>query len=496
MSTPQPQETHRRTRFLAFELAIVLPTVGILAFLVLRRPEGLNRNLIVWMALIAAIDLLPVPAWHGLQLLLDFPLLIAVAMLYDPGIAGFALFVASFDPRELRREIGPVRALFNRAQMAASAMAAAAVFHALGDAESALPRLIIAAGAAIVAGYVVNAGLVTAGASILYDLRVSRVLKELHVGRPTEFLVSYVGLGAIGVVCAELFLDVDMWAVLAVVGLLIIARQLFFRTLALDKAHKELAAAYEAERRRVKDLEDLDREKAELSKVLSHDFMHAIAALRTYAVALSTRWDALEDAKRLDVVKWIERESDRLRALAQQSVAMMELEAHSLSLSLRAEQAVDLVREAADAVDELGGRLKVRVEPEAEGVVLMADHVRVLQVLTNLLRNAEKYSYPDTVVELEVTRHDGDVVFTVADQGSGIAPRDIGRLFQRFSRLSNPNDEDMPGSGLGLYICRRIADAHGGRIWVESEVGKGSAFSFALPLRGPGESGEEPRESH
>jgi len=164
---------------------------------------------------------------------------------------------------------------------------------------------------------------------------------------------------------------------------------------------------------------------------------------------------------------------------------MMELEAHSLSLSLRAERAVDLVREAADAVDELGGRLKVRVESDAEGVVLMADHVRALQVLTNLLRNAEKYSYPDTVVELQVTRRDDDVIFTVTDQGSGIAPRDIGRLFQRFSRLSNPNDQDMPGSGLGLYICRRIVDAHGGRIWVNSEVGKGSAFYFSLPLEGP-----------
>jgi two-component system, NtrC family, sensor histidine kinase KinB len=73
---------------------------------------------------------------------------------------------------------------------------------------------------------------------------------------------------------------------------------------------------------------------------------------------------------------------------------------------------------------------------------------------------------------------------------------DAGRLFQRFSRLSTPETEGIPGSGLGLYICRRIADAHGGRIWVESELTKGSTFSFALPLDGPPEAAREFRESH
>jgi signal transduction histidine kinase len=496
VSTSEAQVVKPRGRLAAFELVVVLPTLAALAFLLVRRPHDLKAGLVLWMAMIVAIDLLPVPAWHGLQLLMDFPLLIAVAILYPPAAAGFAVFIASFDPREFRREVGPLRALFNRSQVAASALAAGAVFHAIGDEGSAIPALIGAAFAAIVTAYAVNAGLVTAGASILYDLPVSRILKELRIGRPAEFLVSYLGLGGVGVVCAELYLQVGMWAVVAVVALLLLSRQLFFRTLALEKAHQELASAYAAERRRVKDLEDLDREKAQFSKILSHDFMHAIAMLRTYAVALSTRWTDLDEAKRLEVVRWIERESDRLRALAQQSVVMMELEADTVSLSLRPEHVVELVREAADSVDELGGRLKVDVHADVEGAVLMSDRVRVLQVLTNLLRNAEKYSDPATPIGLAVARQGEDIVFTVTDEGHGIAPGDVGRLFQRFSRLSTPETEGIPGSGLGLYICRRIADAHGGRIWVESELTKGSTFSFALPVDGPGQPGAELQDSH
>jgi signal transduction histidine kinase len=496
VSTSEAQVVKPRGRLVAFEAAVVLPTLLVLTTLLIRSPHDLKATLLLWMAMIAAIDLLPVPAWHGLQLLMDFPLLIAIAILYSPAAAGFALFVASFDPREFRREVGPLRALFNRSQVAASALAAGAVFHAVGDAGSPVPAMIGGAFAAIVTAYAINAGLVTTGASILYDLPVSRVLKELRIGRPAEFLVSYLGLGGVGIVCAELFRQVGMWAVVAVVALLLLSRQLFFRTLALEKAHKELASAYEAERGRVKDLEELDREKAQFSKILSHDFMHAIAMLRTYAVALSTRWVDLDEAKRLEVVRWIERESDRLRALAQQSVVMMELEADTVALSLRPEHVVELVREAADSVDELGGRLKVDVHADVEGAVLVSDRVRVLQVFTNLLRNAEKYSSPATPIELGIARRGEDVVFTVTDEGPGIAPTDIERLFQRFSRLSTPETEGIPGSGLGLYICRRIVDAHGGRIWVESELTKGSTFSFALPIVGPPQTGTDLQDSH
>ena len=106
---------------------------------------------------------------------------------------------------------------------------------------------------------------------------------------------------------------------------------------------------------------------------------------------------------------------------------------------------------------------------------------RIIQVMLNLLSNAAKYSAPDTPIELRVAEANGSVMFSVSDQGPGIGAEDIGRLFQQFSRIRQEGREQLAGSGLGLYICRRIVEAHGGKIWVESELARGSTFAFTIP---------------
>src|SRR6266542_3021785 len=141
----------------------------------------------------------------------------------------------------------------------------------------------------------------------------------------------------------------------------------------------------------------------------------------------------------------------------------------------------ELVHEAADAVDQLGGRLQVMVPAGAEGVLVLADRTRVLQVTRNLLLNAESYSEAGTPVGLEVVTNSTKVVFSVKDRGPGIPPEQTGLLFKQFSRLPGSERDGRGGSGLGLYISRQIVEAHGGRIWVESTVGEGSSFSFSLP---------------
>ncbi|HXF58090.1 MAG TPA: sensor histidine kinase [Actinomycetota bacterium] len=465
--------------FVAFEAGVVLPTLALIGALLARRPAALEPSLLLWGALIAVVDLLPVPAWRGLMLLLDFPLLVAVATLHDPAAAALTLFVASVDPRLLRGEVGLLRNLFNRSQLALSALAASVVYQRLAPPPAASAEVAVAALGAILAAYAVNATLVAVGASLLYRESLARVSRQLRIGHPVEFLVSYLGLGGIGVVAARLYEEVGFWAVLSLVVPLVVIRQLFFRTLALDRARAELAAAYEAERARVKDLEELDRRKAELSRMLTHDFMHAIASLRTYASTLIDRWEQLEDTRRLEVVLWIERGATRLRDLAEHSAALMQLDTDSLTLTTRPERAGDLAREASDSLPELAERLQVVAEGEAEEALVRADTPRVLQALRNLLINAERYSPPGTPIELRIRDGGAEVVYTVTDHGPGIAPEDLPRLFRRFSRLDN--SRDVPGSGLGLYIARRIAEAHGGRIWVESRVGEGSSFSLALP---------------
>ncbi|HEX9374326.1 MAG TPA: ATP-binding protein, partial [Roseiflexaceae bacterium] len=114
-----------------------------------------------------------------------------------------------------------------------------------------------------------------------------------------------------------------------------------------------------------------------------------------------------------------------------------------------------------------------------------ADYERTRQVLENLVSNAVKYS-PDGGVIRIAGRADGDhAIVSVSDQGIGIAPEEQGKLFRRFYRADNRLRRETQGAGLGLFLARAIVEAQGGRIWVESQSGRGSRFSFTLPLATP-----------
>jgi signal transduction histidine kinase len=245
-----------------------------------------------------------------------------------------------------------------------------------------------------------------------------------------------------------------------------------------------LEAAYEAERARVSELEGLGDEREDARGALTHDLMNSVAVLRAYATTLDQQWPQLDEDVRLEVVQWISRETGRLRDLSEQTLTVMRIDAGSLPKPSVERLAVELVREAVDAVDELGGRLKVQVEAGAEHACVRCDPVGLLQVLRNLLGNADRYSTQGTPVWLQLGRTGHEVVFSVRDQGPGIRLENTPLLFERFSRVPDPDGATRAprsGSGLGLYICRRIVQSHGGRIWVDSEVGRGSTFAFAIP---------------
>ena len=111
-----------------------------------------------------------------------------------------------------------------------------------------------------------------------------------------------------------------------------------------------------------------------------------------------------------------------------------------------------------------------------------ADRTRIERILGNLIDNAIKYSPQGGEVRVSAKRQDGDIMVSVQDQGIGIGTEDQAKLFDAFQRLDVSSRAGIQGTGLGLVVCRRLVEAHGGRIWVESEPGKGSVFSFTLPL--------------
>ena len=231
-----------------FEAAIVLPTLAGLT-LAITGAEGAEvqlvlGQLIVWVVIIALVELIPVPVWRGVHVSMGFPLMMVVAFLYPPQAAAAAALLAASDPREFRHEVGLLRALFNRCQVALAVGSASLIFHALAAVDSSNGwQLIAAAGLASIADYVVNTTLVCIAASIHFWMSPLRVIRELKVGRLSEYLVSYFGLSVFGVILAKVFTfnqETNWWVVPVFILPLLLARQMFFRNKALEEAHKEL----------------------------------------------------------------------------------------------------------------------------------------------------------------------------------------------------------------------------------------------------------------
>lgn len=246
VSSPPPAPVRESTRReQVFELAVFLPTVLALGWVSSAAVDVLTPTqtieLVVWIVVTAAVELIPVPLWRGTTISMGFPLLMVVAFLYPPAVAGAAAFLAASDPREVRREVTVLRALFNRSVIALSVWAASGAFHALVDIDSS-PAWALIAAAVLAAGvdYLVNFGVISLIASLHYKTTPIRVIRELRIGRLSEFVVSYLGLAVFGLILAKVFQQVGFFAVPVYVLPLLLARQMFFRSKALEEAHKEL----------------------------------------------------------------------------------------------------------------------------------------------------------------------------------------------------------------------------------------------------------------
>jgi signal transduction histidine kinase len=145
-------------------------------------------------------------------------------------------------------------------------------------------------------------------------------------------------------------------------------------------------------------------------------------------------------------------------------------------------EAVDSVRARATSVKGL----TLRLEPAEDVAIISGDAALLRQAVTNLVDNALKYSPNGGTVTVGLSLRNGQAVIRVADTGIGIAPEDQVRLFEKFYRIKRRDTVNIRGTGLGLAIVKSIVERHGGRVWVESELDKGSTFYISLPLSEPG----------
>ncbi|MGQ9682402.1 MAG: PAS domain S-box protein [Anaerolineae bacterium] len=227
---------------------------------------------------------------------------------------------------------------------------------------------------------------------------------------------------------------------------------------------------------------ELQEQREDLLRAVSHDLRNPLSAVLGTAQLVEHRLGRAGMERERQGLQTIITAARRMDAMIQDLVDAARLESGQLQLSLAPldlpRLAQGLLRRMAAAQDTS----RIRIEAPEGMPPALADPGRVERVLTNLLTNALKYSPPDTPVNVTFTSRANEIITSVSDRGPGIPPEAMPQLFQRYRRAPIANGRE--GLGLGLYISRQLVEAHGGRIWVESEVGVGSTFSFSLPVAG------------
>jgi signal transduction histidine kinase len=237
---------------------------------------------------------------------------------------------------------------------------------------------------------------------------------------------------------------------------------------------------YEAERRTVEELRRLSALRADFVSLVSHEVRTPMAAVIGSARTLRQRWRDLNPDQRDAFLALIADETDRLAALVGEVLDSSRIDAGTFSYSFVELDLAPLIRETVAAFEVVHADSTIQAEIPARFPPVRGDPVRLRQVLTNLLDNAVKYSPDGSPVEVRATMPNGDVRIAVVDHGGGIAPEDQRLIFEKFGRVHGTSFR--PGSGLGLFIAKAIAEAHVGTLEVSSTPGKGSTFTLTLPL--------------
>ncbi|WP_437652630.1 sensor histidine kinase [Sorangium sp. So ce1182] len=219
----------------------------------------------------------------------------------------------------------------------------------------------------------------------------------------------------------------------------------------------------------------------ELMGIVAHDLRNPLGAIMIKAAMLRK---GAESEKIRQHAASIENVTRRMEQLIKSMLDVATMEASTFSVTPAPCAVEDLLRETLEMFGPLAESRQVRFEQgaKAPGLVIHAERERVLQVLSNLLGNALKFTPQGGQVTLSVDREGAAARFSVADTGPGIPRENLPSIFERFWK---DETRGKKGTGLGLYIARGIVDAHGGRIWVESEIGHGARFYFTIPLAEP-----------
>ena len=234
-------------------------------------------------------------------------------------------------------------------------------------------------------------------------------------------------------------------------------------------------------------LEEVERMRAEFLAIVSHELRTPLTSIKGSTITALGDPNSLDRTEVLQFFRIIDSQADKMHDLIGGLLDLARIEAGTLSVTPEPTEVIWLVEEARKSIVSSLEGANLRIELSQELPLVMADKLRVVQVLSNLLANAVRYSPDGAPVLINVWRSDVHVAFSITDQGKGLSADLLPRLFRKFTRIDGRDmGGGVAGSGLGLAICKGIVEAHGGRIWAESEgLGRGARFTFTIPAVEP-----------
>ena len=238
-------------------------------------------------------------------------------------------------------------------------------------------------------------------------------------------------------------------------------------------------------------LEELERLRAEFLGMVSHELRAPLTSVKGCAATLLDDSANLNAAEMRQFHRIIDDQADRMRRMISDLLDVAHIETGALSVNPEPCSAAVLMDQAKTSFVSGRGGNELHIDLPPDLPIIMADRQRISQVLSNLLSNASKYSREFSTIRLTAERQDLYVRFSVADEGRGVSPELLPYLFRKYVRIEGESvRRQIEGSGLGLAICKGIVEAHGGRIWANSEgQGLGTRFTFTLPVAEQTESG-------
>lgn len=231
-------------------------------------------------------------------------------------------------------------------------------------------------------------------------------------------------------------------------------------------------------------LRDLEEMRADLLSTIAHELRTPLTVIRTSVGLLRDPGAQPSAEQRLSLLDTIARNADRMQRLVTDTLDLTRFRAGRIALQLRRFDAVALANAVVDSLDP-GSAARIELRAPEGPVWVFGDRRRLDQALMNLVSNALRYSPEGSPVSVTVVGEPPEVRWVVADQGPGIPAEDRARLFERFFVGRRDRTATAEGTGLGLPIALAIAQAHGGRIEVDSEPNAGSRFTLAVPAAGP-----------